>query len=111
MAKQIYSLEALYAAPSAVVQPRTPADVVRAASLIAFADDTPAGNALGWWLRDVALMHAPDETGRSCERDGDSWPCDDMRAAQKFAELVNAEGEIRLTVPPDPALSDLGSNG
>lgn len=102
MAEQIDSLEALYAAPSAVVQPHTPADVVRAASLIAFAGDTPAGNALGWWLHDVALMHAPDETGRSCERDSDSWPCADMRTAHKFAELVNAEGEIRLTVRPEP---------
>lgn len=100
MTEQIDSLEALYAAPPAVVSPRTPVDAVRAASLIAFADDTPAGNALGWWLHDVALMHAPDETGRSCERDGDSWPCGDMRVAHKFAELANAEGEIRLPTRP-----------
>ncbi len=89
-------LEVLYTAPSAVVPPRTPAEAVGAASLIAFAADTPAGNALGWLLRDVVLSHAPDESGRCCERDGDTWPCNDMRAAQKLAEIANAEGEIRL---------------
>ena len=89
-------LEALYAAPAAVVPPRTPAEVLQAASAVAFASDTPSGNALGWWLRDTATTHFPDSSGRQCERDGDDWPCVDVRAAQKLAELANAEGEIRL---------------
>lgn len=87
-------LEALYAAPSAVVPPHTPAEELQAASLTAFAPDTPAGNALGWWLRDTALIHFPDDSGRQCERDGDDWPCHDMRAALKYAELTNA-GQTR----------------
>jgi hypothetical protein len=89
-------LEALYAAPAAVVPPRTPAEALQAASAIAFASDTPSGNALGWWLRDTATIHFSDSSGRQCERDGDDWPCLDMRAAQKLAELALAEGEIRL---------------
>lgn len=89
-------LEALYAAPAAVVPPRTPAEELQAASDIAFTSDTPAGNALGWWLRDTAAIHVPDGSGRQCERDGDDWPCLDVRAAQKLAELANAEGRIRL---------------
>ena len=89
-------LEALYAAPPAVVPPHTPAEELQAASLTAFATDTPAGNALGWWLRDTALIHRPDDSGRQCERDGDNWPCHDTRGALKLAELTNAEGQIRL---------------
>lgn len=89
-------LEALYAAPSATVPPHTPAEHLQAASLIAFAADTPAGNALGWWLRDTATTHAPDSSGHTCERDGDDWPCHDIRAALKLAELANTEGRIRL---------------
>lgn len=85
------ALEALYAAPSADVPPRTPAEELQAASLIAFTSDTPAGNALGWWLRDTATIHFPDSSGRQCERDGDDWPCLDIRAAQKFAELAHVE--------------------
>lgn len=88
-------LEALYAAPSAVVPPRTPAEELRAASLVAFASDTPAGNALGWWLRDTTTAHRMGPAG-TCERDGDTWPCHDIRAAQKLAELANTEGQIRL---------------
>lgn len=88
-------LEALYAAPAATVPPRTPAEQLQAASLIAFATDTPAGNALGWWLHDTTLIHHLGADG-TCERDGDDWPCHDIRAAQKLAELANAEREIRL---------------
>lgn len=82
-------LEALYTAPAATTPPRTPAEQLQAASLIAFATGTPAGNALGWWLRDTAAMHRLDPDG-TCERDGDQWPCDDIRAAQKYAELAIA---------------------
>lgn len=89
-------LEAPYAAPAAHVPPRTPAEQIRAASLLAFATDTPAGNALGWWLRDTATSHRPDESGRQCERDGDDWPCQDVHAALKLAEHANAERQIRL---------------
>ncbi|MFE7233920.1 hypothetical protein ACFVAF_25285 [Streptomyces sp. NPDC057596] len=89
-------LEALYAAPAAVAPPRTPADRLRAASDSAFRPDTPTGNALGWWLRDIAAIHVPDPSGRRCDRDGDDWPCLDIRAAEKFAEQVNMEGEVRL---------------
>lgn len=89
-------LEALYAAPSAVVPPRTPAEELQAASLLAFAADTPAGNALGWWLRDTATIHFPDSSGRHCERDGDDWPCHDTRGAIKLAQLANTERQIRL---------------
>ena len=87
-------LEALYAAPAAVVPPHTPAEELQAASLTAFATDTPAGNALGWWLRDTALIHFPDSSGQHCERDSDDWPCHDMRAALKYAELANTERQI-----------------
>lgn len=82
------NLEVLYTAPSAVVPPRTPAEYLQAASLLAFAADTPAGNALGWWLRDTATIHFPDSSGRACERDDDDWPCQDVRAALKYAELA-----------------------
>jgi hypothetical protein len=88
-------LEALYAAPAASVPPRTPAEHLQAASLIAFAADTSAGNALGWWLRDTAAIHVPDCSGRQCERDGDDWPCHDIRAAQKYAELALIDPEAK----------------
>jgi hypothetical protein len=89
-------LEALYAAPAASPPPHTPAEHLQAASLIAFAADTPAGNALGWWLRDTATIHVPDSSGMQCERDGDDWPCLDIRAASKLAEPANTEGQILL---------------
>jgi hypothetical protein len=69
--------------------PRTPADHLRAASLAAFSEGGPAGSALGWWLRDTATIHVPDSSGRTCERDGDDFPCLDVRAALKYAELIN----------------------
>ena len=89
-------LEALYAAPSANVPPHTPAEELQAASLVAFTSDTTAGNAIGWWLRDTGVAHCPDSSGRTCDRDGDEWPCLDVRAALKLAEQVNAEGAVRL---------------
>jgi hypothetical protein len=89
-------IEALYAAPAAVVPPHTPAEELQVASRIAFAADTPTGNALGWWLRDTGTIHHPDTSGRTCARDGDDWPCLDVRAAQKLAELAITEGAIRL---------------
>lgn len=50
--------------------------------------NTPHENQLTWWLIDTALQHTPLD-GR-CERDGDDWPCDDIAAAHKVAELVPA---------------------
>ncbi|MFF9287548.1 hypothetical protein [Streptomyces griseosporeus] len=87
------ALEALYAAPAATTPPRTTTEHLQAASLTAFATDTPASNALGWWLRDTATIHHPDSSGRTCARDGDEYPCLDLRAALKYAELINAGTE------------------
>lgn len=86
-------LEALYEAPSANVGPTSPRQ-----ELLAAADTLRRSG--GWlngelclWLADTATIHGPDDDGRHCFRDGDTWPCDDVRAAQKVALAV------RLTTP------------
>lgn len=86
-------LEALYAAPSAAIGPTSPrAELLAAAELLCRQDGYLNGQ-LCLWLADTALLHTPDETGRHCERDADTWPCHDVQAAQKVALAV------RLTTP------------
>lgn len=81
-------LEALYTAPSANVGPSSPRDELRAAAQVLRQRDGFLNGELGLWLTDTALLHAPDESGTQCERDGDPWPCHDVQAAQKVAFAV-----------------------
>ena len=85
-------LEELYASPAASVPPRTPREEIKAAAKILHIRDQWATGTLMWWLHDTALIHTPDETGGRCERDGDTWPCLDIRAAQKVAETIHIIG-------------------
>jgi len=80
-----HDLEALYAAPSAVIGPTSPrAELLAAAEVLRRAGGWRNGE-LALWLADTAAIHFPDESGRHCERDSDPWPCDDIKAAQKVA--------------------------
>ncbi|WP_330328254.1 hypothetical protein [Streptomyces pseudovenezuelae] len=89
----IDQLEAAYAAPAADIGPTSPrSELLNAAELLRRQDDYLKGQ-LCLWLVDTALIHGPDETGRHCERDADTWPCHDVQAAQKVALAV------RLTTP------------
>ncbi|GAA0453807.1 hypothetical protein ACFQ2B_27640 [Streptomyces stramineus] len=47
-------------------------------------------DALLWWLIETVMRHVPRD-GRTCERDDDPWPCEDILSAQKVAETVNIE--------------------
>lgn len=82
------ALEALYTAPSANVGPSSPRDELRAAAQVLRQRDGFLNGELCLWLVDTAILHAPDETGTQCERDGDPWPCYDVQAAQKVAFAV-----------------------
>lgn len=82
-------LEELFALPAAEVPPHTPAEELQAASLILRTRRGYVASALFWWLRDTATIHSPTADGLDCERDGDGWPCLDMRAARKVAEAIN----------------------
>lgn len=93
MADTTQHLEALYAAPSADIGPTSPrAELLTAAELLRRQNGYFTGQ-LCLWLADTALLHNPDETGRHCERDADTWPCHDVQAAQKVALA------IRLAAP------------
>lgn len=81
----ITALEAAYAAPAADVAPSSPRDELRAAAEVLRRQDGLLNGELCLWLADTAMLHAPDETGGTCERDGDAWPCYDVQAAQKVA--------------------------
>ena len=78
-------LEAAYAASAADIGPTSPRDQLRATAEHLRRQDGFFNGELCLWFADTALLHAPDETGQACERDGDTWPCHDVKAAQKVA--------------------------
>ena len=88
-------LEALYAAPSAKIGPTSPRQELLSAAQLLRREDGYLNGQLCLWLANTALIHGPDDDGRTCFRDGDTWPCDDVQAAQKVALAV------RLTAPED----------
>lgn len=81
-------LEALFYAPSAKVGPTSPRQELLAAAQLLRRQDGYLNGQLCLWLADTALIHGPDDDGRTCFRDGDTWPCDDVQAAQKVAFAV-----------------------
>lgn len=81
-------LEALYTAPPADIGPTSPRAELRAAAEVLRRQGGWLNGELGLWFVDTAILHAPDETGRVCERDGDEWPCFDVQAARKVAFVV-----------------------
>jgi hypothetical protein len=85
MAESIDALEAAYAAPAADVAPSSPRDELRAAAELLRRRDGFLNGQLFLWLADTATLHGPDDDGRHCHRDGDTWPCYDVQAAQKVA--------------------------
>lgn len=93
MPEPIDTLEAAYAAPSADIGPTSPRDqLLGAAELLRTRDGFVEGQ-LCLWFADIALLHGPDDDGRTCHRDGDTWPCDDVRAAQKVAFALGVGSE------------------
>lgn len=81
-------LETLYAAPAANTGPTSPrAELLAAAEALRQRDGFLNGQ-LCLWLADTAILHGPDETGHHCSRDGDTWPCSDVQAAQKVAFAI-----------------------
>jgi hypothetical protein len=88
-------LEALFYAPSANIGPTSPRQELLAAADILRRAGGYLNGQLCLWLADTALIHGPDDDGRHCHRDGDTWPCHDVQAAQKAALAV------RLTAPED----------
>lgn len=91
-------LEALYQAPSADVGPTSPRDELHAAAkVLQRRHDWLSSNLMGW-LVDTADLHRPNDDGATCYRDGDTWPCFDVQAAQKVAVAV---GFIVPNDPPD----------
>jgi hypothetical protein len=95
MPDQSDALEALYAAPSADIGPTSPRQELLAAAEILRRQGGYLNGQICLWLADTALLHGPDDDGRTCFRDGDTWPCHDVQAAQKAALAV------RLTAPED----------
>jgi hypothetical protein len=83
------NLEALYTAPAANIGPTSPRAELFAAAETLRRRDGWLNSELCLWLADTAILHGPDETGRHCHRDGDTWPCDDVHAAQKVAFAVS----------------------
>lgn len=81
-------LEALYTAPCAAIGPTSPRDELRAAARVLQQRGDWLSSELLTWLVDTAILHGPDDDGRHCHRDGDEWPCFDVRAAQKVAFAV-----------------------
>jgi hypothetical protein len=92
-AEEAAALESQFTLPAADVPPRTPREELLAAAKILHARDQWATNTLMWWLYDTAMIHAPLDG--TCERDGDTWPCMDVQAAQKVAETIRIEGPAR----------------
>jgi hypothetical protein len=84
-------LEALYAGPAANVGPTSPRDELLAAAQVLRRRGGHVNGQLGLWLADTAELHSPDGGGRRCHRDGDTWPCFDVQAAQKVAFAVGYE--------------------
>lgn len=82
------ALEALYAAPAADIGPTSPRAELMAAAQVLRRRDGYVDGQLCLWLADTAIIHRPDDDGRHCHRDGDTWPCDDVKAAQKVAFAV-----------------------
>ncbi|MFJ9101250.1 hypothetical protein ACIRJM_22610 [Streptomyces sp. NPDC102405] len=81
-------LRALYEAPAANVGPTSPRAELHTAAQVLRRHGGYMEGELSLWLTDTADIHGPDETGRRCCRDGDSWPCFDVQAAQKVAFAV-----------------------
>jgi hypothetical protein len=82
------NLEALYAAPAANIGPTSPrAELFAAAEALRRRHGWLNGE-LCLWLADTAILHGPDDDGRHCHRDGDTWPCSDVQAAQKVAFAI-----------------------
>lgn len=81
-------LEALYAAPAANVGPTSPRHELLAAAQVLRQCSGYINGQLCLWLADTAMLHGPDDDGRHCHRDGDTWPCFDVQAAQKVAFAV-----------------------
>lgn len=89
-------VEALYAAPAAKVGPSSPRSELLAAAQVLRRRDGYLDGQLCLWLADTAELHGPDDTGRHCYRDGDTWPCFDMQAAQKVAFAIGYEAPKQL---------------
>lgn len=89
-------LEALYAAPAADVGPTSPRDELLAAAQVLRRRDGYVNGQLCLWLADTAILHGPDGDGRHCYRDGDTWPCCDVQAAQKVAFAIGYEAPKQL---------------
>jgi hypothetical protein len=85
MADTTDELETAYAAPAADIGPTSPRAELLAARQTLIRQDGFLEGQLSLWFLDTADLHRPDETGRNCHRDGDSWPCFDIQAAQKVA--------------------------
>lgn len=85
MPEPIDLLEQAYAGPAADVGPSSPRDEIRAAAELLRRRDGFFNGQLSLWLADTAMLHGPDGGGRTCHRDGDTWPCYDVQAAQKVA--------------------------
>ncbi|WP_448333538.1 hypothetical protein [Streptomyces sp. DSM 41534] len=81
-------LEALYAAPSADNGPTSPREELLAAARTLQQRDDWLSSELMTWLVDTATLHGPDDDGRHCHRDSDTWPCFDVQAAQKVAFAI-----------------------
>ncbi|MEU1122155.1 hypothetical protein ABZ371_00845 [Streptomyces sp. NPDC005899] len=91
MTQQPDTLEADYAAPAAKIGPTSPLDELRAAANVLRARDTWESGELALWLVDTALIHGPEDNGRTCFRDGDTWPCMDVHRAQQVAFAIGYE--------------------
>jgi hypothetical protein len=85
------ALEALFRHPSHEGPRVTVNGELRAAAKILHLRDKWETNSLMWWLVDTAMLHEQGADG-ACERDGDAWPCHDVRAARKVAETVRIMG-------------------
>ncbi|MEV5619442.1 hypothetical protein [Streptomyces bacillaris] len=96
------ALEAAYAAPAAHIGPTSPREELKAAARTLLARDTWEAGELAMWLADTATIHQPDETGRTCWRDGDPWPCHDVHRAQQVAFAVGYETPDRTRAPEEP---------
>ncbi|WP_435643893.1 hypothetical protein ACR9VJ_26560 [Streptomyces sp. H49] len=81
-------LRAMYDAPPANIGPTSPRSELQAAAQVLRQHGGYMEGELSLWLADTAELHGPDETGRHCHRDGDTWPCFDVQAAQKVAFAV-----------------------
>ena len=84
----VATLEALFALPAAEVGPDSPGAELIAAGKVLLARGDWESSELASWLRTTSEIHFPDETGARCERDGDPWPCFDVKPAQNVAFTI-----------------------